>query len=53
MKRTYKDIQYTLKQSIRKTASIYVERDGQVLVRVPATLGDRQVEALLERKRLL
>jgi len=52
MKRTYKDIQYTLKQSTRKTASIYVERDGQVLVRVPDTLGDRQVEALLERKRL-
>jgi hypothetical protein len=32
MIRTYRDIRYTLKRSDRKTASIYVERDGQVTV---------------------
>lgn len=30
MIRTYRDIRYTLKRSDRKTASIYVERDGQI-----------------------
>ena len=51
MMRTYKDIQYTLKRSQRKTASIYVERDGQVTVLVPRELTDRQVDELLESKR--
>jgi len=50
MKR-YKDIQYTLKRSKRKTASIYVERDGQVSVLVPKELTTKQVEDLLESKR--
>ena len=36
--RTYKDIQYTLQRSNRKTASIYIERDGQVSVLVPQRL---------------
>ena len=36
MIRTYRDIRYTLKRSDRKTASIYVERDGQItLIRAP------------------
>ena len=35
MTRKYKDIQYTLKRSKRKTASIYIERDGAVSVLVP------------------
>ena len=51
MMRAYKDIQYTLKRSRRKTASIYIERDGQVTVLVPQDLSDAQVEELLEQKR--
>lgn len=51
MMRTYKDIQYTLKRSRRKTASIYVERDGQVTVLVPGELTDRQIDDMLEGKR--
>ena len=47
----YKDIEYTLRRSRRKTASIYVERDGQVSVLVPAELTGSQVEDLLEAKR--
>jgi len=48
---TYKDIEYTLRRSQRKTASIYIERDGQVSVFVPEDLSDAAIEALLERKR--
>ena len=51
MIRTYKDIQYTLKQSARKTASIYIERDGQVSVLVPERLTEDQIEELIENKR--
>ena len=51
MMRTYKDIEYSLVRSRRKTASIYIERDGQVSILVPEKLTDRQVEALLESKR--
>ena len=51
MMRTYKDIEYSLVRSRRKTASIYIERDGQVSILVPDKLTDRQVEALLESKR--
>lgn len=51
MKRTYKDISYTLHRSSRKTASIYIERDGQVSVLVPEKLTTRQIEDLLEGKR--
>jgi predicted metal-dependent hydrolase len=48
----YKDISYTLVRSHRrKTASIYVERDGSVTVRVPDNLGDAEIEALIEGKR--
>ena len=51
MMRTYKDIEYTLIRSRRKTASIYIERDGQVSVLVPEKLTARQIEDLLESKR--
>ena len=51
MMRSYKDIEYSLVRSRRKTASIYIERDGQVSILVPDKLTDRQVEALLESKR--
>ncbi|MEI8372803.1 MAG: SprT family zinc-dependent metalloprotease [Planctomycetota bacterium] len=51
MIRTYKDIQYTLTRSKRKTASIYIERDSQVTLLAPQQLTDAQVEGLLEEKR--
>lgn len=51
MMRTYKDIAYVLTQSQRKTASIYIERDGQVSVRVPMHLTAKQIEDLIESKR--
>lgn len=47
----YKDIEYTLSRSDRATASIYVERDGSVSLRVPRELTDQQFEDLLESKR--
>lgn len=49
---TYKDVAYTLVRSRRrKTASIYIERDGSVTVRVPDNLTEAEVEALIEAKR--
>ena len=51
MIRTFKDIEYTLVRSRRKTASIYIERDGQVSVLVPEKLTTQQIEDLLESKR--
>jgi predicted metal-dependent hydrolase len=51
MRQTYKDIEYALVRSRRKTASIYIERDGKVSVLVPEGLTARQVEDLLEGKR--
>jgi predicted metal-dependent hydrolase len=51
MTQTYKDITYTLTKSDRKTASIYIERDGQVSVLVPKTLTDLEVNRLIETKR--
>ena len=51
MMNTYKDIKYTLRRSDRKTASIYIERDGEVTVLVPDSLDDSQVDELIESKR--
>lgn len=51
MIRTFKDIKYSLIRSRRKTASIYIERDGKVSVFVPEKLTIGQVEDLLEGKR--
>ena len=49
---TYKDVAYTLVRSQRrKTASIYVERDGSVTVRVPDNLTETEIETLIEGKR--
>jgi len=48
---TYKDIAYTLiRSNRRKTASIYVERDGSVAVRVPDNLADAEIAALAEMR---
>jgi hypothetical protein len=43
MIRTYRDIRYTLKRSKRKTASIYVERDGQITLIAPEELSVQQI----------
>lgn len=51
MIRTYKDITYSLKKSDRKTASIYVERDGTISVLVPKTLKATDIDRLIETKR--
>ena len=48
---TYRDIRYTLKRSDRKTASIYVERDGQITLIAPEGLTKPQIEKVLEGKR--
>jgi predicted metal-dependent hydrolase len=50
MKRQYKDIPYVLTRSKRKTASIHIERDGQVSIIVPKTMSDNEVEELIEKK---
>ena len=47
----YKDIEYDLSRSQRKTASIYIERDGRVSVMAPDQWSDEEVEHVLERKR--
>ena len=49
--KTYKDITYNLKRSDRKTASIYIERDGEVSLFVPKWIDDQQIEELIESKR--
>ena len=51
MIRTYRDIEYSLSRSKRKTASIYIERDGRVSAFVPENLTNKQVEHLIESKR--
>lgn len=47
----YKDIEYSLKQSERKTTSIYIERDGSVAVLAPKPFDTEKIEDILERKR--
>jgi len=51
MTKTYKDITYHLKRSPRKTASIYIERDGKISVLVPETLTDVEINSVIESKR--
>jgi len=51
MSHAYKDIEYSLRRSERKTASIYIERDGRVSALVPRVWSDSQIEQVLERKR--
>ncbi|MEM1085028.1 MAG: SprT family zinc-dependent metalloprotease [Verrucomicrobiota bacterium] len=52
MTRTHRDITYDLQRSDRrKTASLYIERDGGVTVIVPKSLSNEKVEELIEQKR--
>jgi predicted metal-dependent hydrolase len=48
---TYKDIEYQLKKSDRKTTSIYIERDGTVSIIAPAPFNIEKVEQIIESKR--
>lgn len=48
---TYKDIEYSLKKSKRKTTSIYIERDGSVSVLAPAPFEHDKIEQIIEKKR--
>jgi len=48
---SYKDIDYSLKKSERKTTSIYIERDGSVSVLAPMPFDVPKIESVLEKKR--
>jgi len=48
---TYKDIEYRLKKSDRKTTSIYIERDGSVSVLAPSPFEHDKIEQIIEKKR--
>jgi predicted metal-dependent hydrolase len=47
----YKDIEYQLKKSDRKTTSIYIERDGSVSIIAPAPFNIEKIEQIIESKR--
>lgn len=47
----YKDIDYSLKKSDRKTTSIYIERDGGVSVLAPQPFDLTKIEGVIEKKR--
>lgn len=47
----YKDIEYKLKKSERKTTSIYIERDGSVSILAPAPFEHDKIEQIIEKKR--
>jgi len=47
----YRDIEYALKKSARKTTSIYIERDGSISVLAPEPYDMGKVEQILEAKR--
>ncbi|MCW7553966.1 M48 family metallopeptidase [Endozoicomonas gorgoniicola] len=47
----YQDIQYSLKQSNRKTTSLFIERDGSVTVRAPLPYDMAKIESIIEQKR--
>jgi len=48
---TYRDIEYDLKKSSRKTTSIYIERDGSISVLAPEPYEIDKIEEILEVKR--
>ncbi|MFK5891772.1 MAG: SprT family zinc-dependent metalloprotease [Pseudomonadota bacterium] len=48
---TYRDIEFELKKSPRKTTSIYVERDGSISVLAPEPYDMAEIEKILETKR--
>jgi predicted metal-dependent hydrolase len=45
-----RDVEYSVARSARKTAAIFVERDGAVTVKAPQSATDQQVQRLVERK---
>jgi len=45
---TYKKIEYSVKRSKRKTASIYIERDGSVSLLTPESFTTDMIEKMLE-----
>jgi predicted metal-dependent hydrolase len=47
----YRDIDYELKKSARKTTSIYIERDGAITVLAPEPYDMKVIEEILEAKR--
>lgn len=47
----YRDIEYQLKKSRRKTTSIYIERDGTITLLAPETYDIKVIEEILEAKR--
>jgi predicted metal-dependent hydrolase len=47
----YKDIEYNLTQSDRKTLSIYVENNGSITVIAPNGLDKNEIEKVIEKKR--
>jgi len=47
----YKDIEYQLKKSDRKTTSIYIERDGTISIIAPAPFNIEKIEQIIESKR--
>jgi len=48
---TYRDIEFELKKSPRKTTSIYVERDGSISILAPEPYDMAEIEQILETKR--
>ncbi len=45
------DFRYKLVRSERKTMSIYVERDGSILVRAPERIPRKQIDAIMNQKK--
>ncbi len=50
MNRNYKNIDYTLKRSRRKTSCIQIDRHGSVFIRVPNRVTMKEVEGFIDRK---
>ncbi len=48
---SYRDIEFRLKKSARKTTSIYIERDGTITVLAPEPYDMGEIEQILEAKR--
>ncbi|ACS79723.1 M48 family metallopeptidase [Maridesulfovibrio salexigens] len=47
---TYKDIEYSLTRSKRKTASLHIERNGSVSLMIPEGLSDTEADGIIESK---
>ena len=45
---SYRDIEYELKKSARKTTSIYIERDGTISVLAPEPYDMSMIVQILE-----